>query len=424
MKGIIKSNHQETEITTPITDSNKISIFNYVNKSNLMLASIKEPLSVNSYKLLDLYLSMLEESKSEDGALVIRKKDFENMLGVERIRTEYLNKWCDELFNLKIAVGINPDKNSELPVHMFSYFGVIVDEDSGQTVIAAKYNQDAKNMFFDNGAINSIKYQLKVTVNLKSELSIRLYIYLRSNLFFYSNGDFRRKWEIPFDKLRKEMCCGKAYKDNFKEFNRRIFSKAQAEINEKTDLAFEYKYNRVTQSISFEIKRFDKTIFVKESGCSTEPEVEISEEEAKKLQLQAKVETQIDFESLVADGYSEKYLNLIVKTICEVKSKASNSKSKISGVSIPTKEVTDKFDSLAKEHIAYVLDTLEVARKTTKIANIKSYLKTMLFNADEAFVTNESCKTAQSSSSSSGKKSSNASYSIDDLKKLDYIDSI
>lgn len=387
-----------------------------------MLASIKEPLSVNSYKLLDLYLSMLEESKSEDGALVIRKKDFENMLGVERIRTEYLNKWCDELFNLKIAVGINPDKNSELPVHMFSYFGVIVDEDSGQTVIAAKYNQDAKNMFFDNGAINSIKYQLKVTVNLKSELSIRLYIYLRSNLFFYSNGDFRRKWEIPFDKLRKEMCCGKAYKDNFKEFNRRIFSKAQAEINEKTDLAFEYKYNRVTQSISFEIKRFDKTIFVKESGCSTEPEVEISEEEAKKLQLQAKVETQIDFESLVADGYSEKYLNLIVKTICEVKSKSSNSKSKISGVSIPTKEVTDKFDSLTKEHIAYVLDTLEVARKTTKIANIKSYLKTMLFNADEAFVTNESCKTAQSSSS--GKKSSNASYSIDDLKKLDYIDSI
>lgn len=424
MKGTIKSNNRETEITTPITDSNKISIFNYVNKSNLMLASIKEPLSVNSYKLLDLYLSMLEESKSEDGALVIRKKDFENMLRVERLRTEYLNKWCDELFNLKIAVGINPDKNSELPVHMFSYFGVIVDEDSGQTVIAAKYNQDAKNMFFDNGAINSIKYQLKVTVNLKSELSIRLYIYLRSNLFFYSNGDFRRKWEIPFDKLRKEMCCGKAYKDNFKEFNRRIFLKAQAEINEKTDLAFEYKYNRVTQSISFEIKRFDKTIFVKESGCSTEPEVEISEEEAKKLQLQAKVETQIDFESLVADGYSEKYLNLIVKTICEVKSKASNSKNKISGVSIPTKEVTDKFDSLTKEHIAYVLDTLEAARKTTKIANIKSYLKTMLFNADEAFVTNESCKTAQSSSSSSGKKSSNASYSIDDLKKLDYIDSI
>lgn len=91
-------------------------------------------------------------------------------------------------------------------------------------------------------------------------------------------------------------------------------------------------------------------------------------------------------------------------------------------MSIPTKEVTDKFDSLTKEHIAYVLDTLEAARKTTKIANIKSYLKTMLFNADEALVTNESCKTAQSSSSS--KKSSNASYSIDDLKKLDYIDSI
>lgn len=422
MKGIIKSNDQETEITTPITDSNKISIFNYVNKSNLMLASIREPLSVNSYKLLDLYLSMLEESKSENGALVIRKKDFENILGVERIRTEYLNKWCDELFNLKIAVGINPDKGSELPVHMFSYFGVIVDEDSGQTVIAAKYNQDAKNMFFDNGAINSIKYQLKVTLNLKRELSIRLYIYLRSNLFFYKNGDFRRKWEISFDKLRKEMCCGKAYKDNFKDFNDKVLKKAQAEINQKTDLTFEYKYNRATQNISIEIKQFDKTIFVEESGCSIKPEIEISEEEAKNLRLQAKIETQIDFESLIAEGYSEKYLDLIVKTICEIESKAPNSKSKISGVSLSTKEVVDKFDCLTKEQIAYVLDTLEVTKKTTRISNIRSYLRTMLYNADEFIVLNESCK--NESCNIEEEKRGDKSYDISKIQMLDYIDSI
>lgn len=90
MKGIITVNNQDTEITTPVTESSEISIFNYVNKSNLMLASIREPLSVNSYKLLDLYLSMLEKTKSENGALVIRKKDFENILGVKRTRTEDL----------------------------------------------------------------------------------------------------------------------------------------------------------------------------------------------------------------------------------------------------------------------------------------------------------------------------------------------
>lgn len=423
MKGIIKVNNQDNqdlEITTPITDSSKLSIFNYVNKSNLMLASIKEPLSVNSYKLLDLYLSMLETSKSENGALVIRKKDFENILGVERLRNEYLQKWCDELLDLKVSVGVNPDKNSELPIHMFSYFGTIIDEDTGQSVIVAKYNQDAKNLFFDNGAINSIKYQLKVTVSLKSELSIRLYIYLRSNLFFYKNGDFRRKWEIPFDKLRKELYCEKNYKDNFKEFNRRVLSKAQSEINEKTDLAFEYSYNRTTQTISFEITKFDKTIFVEESGCSTEPMVSISDDEAKELKIRKEVETQIDFESLISDGYSEKYLNLIVKTICETVSKAEKTpegKMKIDGNFVVAKDTAEKFKALKKEHIACVLDKLDEVRKTTQIKNIKSYLKTMLFNADDNSLLYENCKKAE-------KCKKNSSYDINDLSALDYIDSI
>ena len=378
MKGIITVNNQDTEITTPVTESSEISIFNYVNKSNLMLASIREPLSVNSYKLLDLYLSMLEKTKSENGALVIRKKDFENILGVKRTRTEDLKKWCDEIFDLKISVGINPDKNSDLPVHMFSYFGTIIDEDSGQSVIVAKYNQDAKSLFFDSGAINSIKYQLKVTVSLNSESSIRLYIYLRSNLFFYKNGDFRRKWEIPFDELRKEMCCGKAYKDNFKEFNRRVLSKAQAEINEKTDIAFEYEFNRKNQTVGFTIAEYDKTIFLEEAGCSPEPKVKLSDEEAVKFKARKKIETQIDFDGLVASGYPPKTLEQIIKIMSEVKIKADKApekKTRVQGDYLPVTEVADVFNALTKEHIAFVIRRFLEQKKDRKLKTLKAILQ-------------------------------------------------
>ena len=161
---------------------------------------------------------------------------------------------------------------------------------------------------------------------------------------------------------------------------------------------------------------------MEESGCSIKPEIEISEEEAKNLRLQAKIETQIDFESLIAEGYSEKYLDLIVKTICEIESKAPNSKSKISGVSLSTKEVVDKFDCLTKEQIAYVLDTLEVTKKTTRISNLRSYLRTMLYNADEFTVLNESCK--NESCNIEEKKRGDKSYDISKIQMLDYIDSI
>lgn len=415
-----KAKDKKAEITNSLIDSDKISVFNKVDKSNLLLANIKVPLSLNSYKLLDLYLSLINLGNSASGEINIRKRDFERILGVDRIRLDQLRKLCDEISSLKVTVGLNPDNYGDVPVNMFSYFTAIVEPETRQNIIIAKCNPDAKKLFFDGGAIDSIKYQLKVTLDLKSEYSIRLYIYLRSNLFFYSNGNFRRKWDIKFNKLRAEIYC-KSYENSFKDFNDKVLKKAQTEINEKTDLAFEYSYSRTTQTISFSITRFNNSIFLEESGKAEQSEP--SEEDKKlseKSEIEQEVKSQIDFDGLVKDGYSEKYLNLIVKTICETMSKADKDpegKMKIDGNFIVAKDTAEKFKALKKEHIACVLDTLDEVRKTTQIKNIKSYLKTMLFNADENLMPSENCKKAE-------KQKKNSSYDINDLSALDYIDSI
>lgn len=415
-----KVKDKKAEITNSLIDSDKISIFNKVDKSNLLLANIKVPLSLNSYKLLDLYLSLINLGNSASGEINIRKRDFERILGVDRIRLDQLRKLCDEISSLKVTVGLNPDNYGDVPVNMFSYFTAIVEPETRQNIIIAKCNPDAKKLFFDGGAIDSIKYQLKVTLDLKSEYSIRLYIYLRSNLFFYSNGNFRRKWDIKFNKLRAEIYC-KSYENSFKDFNDKVLKKAQTEINEKTDLAFEYSYSRTTQTISFSITRFNNSIFLEESGKAEQSEP--SEEDKKlseKSEIEQEVKSQIDFDGLVKDGYSEKYLNLIVKTICETMSKADKDpegKMKIDGNFIVAKDTAERFRTLKKEHIACVLDTLDEVRKTTQIKNIKSYLKTMLFNADENLMPLENCRRAE-------KQAKNSSYDINDLSALDYIDSI
>lgn len=415
-----KVKDKKAEITNSLIDSDKISIFNKVDKSNLLLANIKVPLSLNSYKLLDLYLSLINLGNSASGEINIRKRDFERILGIDRIRLDQLRKLCDEISSLKVTVGLNPDNYGDVPVNMFSYFTAIVEPETRQNIIIAKCNPDAKKLFFDGGAIDSIKYQLKVTLDLKSEYSIRLYIYLRSNLFFYSNGNFRRKWDIKFNKLRAEIYC-KSYENSFKDFNDKVLKKAQTEINEKTDLAFEYSYSRTTQTISFSITRFNNSIFLEESGKAEQSEPSEKDKKlSEKSEIEQEVKSQIDFDGLVKDGYSEKYLNLIVKTICETMSKAEKDpegKMKIDGNFVVAKDTAERFRTLKKEHIACVLDTLDEVRKTTQIKNIKSYLKTMLFNADENLMPSENCKKAE-------KQAKNSSYDINDLSALDYIDSI
>lgn len=77
---------------------------------------------------------------------------------------------------------------------------------------------------------------------------------------------------------------------------------------------------------------------------------------------------------------------------------------------------------MTKEQIAYVLDTLEVTKKTTRISNIRSYLRTMLYNADEFTVLNESCK--NESCNIKEEKRGDKSYDISKIQMLDYIDSI
>lgn len=415
-----KVKDKKAEITNSLIDSDKISIFNKVDKSNLLLANIKVPLSLNSYKLLDLYLSLINLGNSASGEINIRKRDFERILGIDRIRLDQLRKLCDEISSLKVTVGLNPDNYGDVPVNMFSYFTAIVEPETRQNIIIAKCNPDAKKLFFDGGAIDSIKYQLKVTLDLKSEYSIRLYIYLRSNLFFYSNGNFRRKWDIKFNKLRAEIYC-KSYENSFKDFNDKVLKKAQTEINEKTDLAFEYSYSRTTQTISFSITRFNNSIFLEESGKAEQSEPSEKDKKlSEKSEIEQEVKSQIDFDGLVKDGYSEKYLNLIVKTICETMSKAEKDpegKMKIDGNFVVAKDTAERFRTLKKEHIACVLDTLDEVRKTTQIKNIKSYLKTMLFNADENIMPSENCKKAEN-------QKKNSSYDINDLSVLDYIDSI
>jgi hypothetical protein len=67
-------------------------------------------------------------------------------------------------------------------------------------------------------------------------------------------------------------------------------------------------------------------------------------------------------------------VDIILETVC-----TSRKKIRIAGDDYPAELVKSKFMKLDSEHIRFVLDCMQ--ENTTKIRNIKQYLKAVLFNA-------------------------------------------
>ncbi len=87
----------------------------------------------------------------------------------------------------------------------------------------------------------------------------------------------------------------------------------------------------------------------------------------------------IDYEFLCDNHKSSKdmideIVDIIVETICSTKDSIA-----ISGDKFPKEVVKSKFLKITQSHMEYILDCL--SKNTTKIGNIKSYIRACIFNA-------------------------------------------
>jgi plasmid replication initiation protein len=77
-------------------------------------------------------------------------------------------------------------------------------------------------------------YKLGNILKLKSKYSIRLYEILKSS-------EFKKVLEIEIDELRDMLMCDKKSYDIFQNFKTRVLEPAKKELNEFTDIKFEYE---------------------------------------------------------------------------------------------------------------------------------------------------------------------------------------
>lgn len=213
-----------------------------VEKSRPLMLMKEVPFALGELKVLDTYLSRINARDPDATTVRFSKEEYEDLMGIERMRPERLDKYVTALHGKVVKVPDETASNGWRNYSLFDESGFEQDE-NGQWWIDLCCTTKAKNLFFNIEGIGYIRYQLKNVLPLTSKYSVLLYIYLLDNRF-------RKSWTISLDELRATVFrCNEPLYDEYKYLNQRILKKCIEEINSKTDLTFEYEPIRVARKV-------------------------------------------------------------------------------------------------------------------------------------------------------------------------------
>lgn len=206
-----------------------------VEKSRPLMLMKAVPFSLGELKVLDTYLSRINARDPEATTVRFSKEEYEDLMGIERMRPERLEKYVKSIMSKTVSVP-EPDARGGWRVYTLFDEAICSQDGNDQWWIDLSCTVKAKHLFFDLQGIGYIRYQLRNVLPMTSKYSVLLYIYLLDNRF-------RGAWTIPLSELRETVfrCESEFYAENFKNFRQDILEKSIREVNEKTDLEYDYE---------------------------------------------------------------------------------------------------------------------------------------------------------------------------------------
>lgn len=223
---------------------NNLDEDNIVIKSRPLMLMKEVPFELGELKVLDTYLSRINPFDPTATTVRFSKEEYEDLMGIEQMRPERLNKYVTSLQGKTIKVPDTTSRNGWRNYNLFDESAFEQDEND-QWWIDLCCTPKAKKLIFNVEGIGYIRYQLKNVLPLKSKYSVLLYVYLLDNRF-------RKSWTISVKKLREEIfrCNSEFYTKQFKHFKQDILEKAIKEVNKLTDLTFSYETVKVGRTVT------------------------------------------------------------------------------------------------------------------------------------------------------------------------------
>lgn len=233
-------------------------------------------LDIKHLKLIEAYLSKIDV-KNNITSVTFSKKEFTELINYEDSRN--LKKATfDKILSDFLAQQINIDLEDGKGYHKFNLFSdakCYIDPEEQQAMIDIDCNTKLASVFINlrskDEGYKYIAYRIENTKNITSSYALKLYNLLLTHTW----GNFQ--WTVELDELKKLLGVNDKSYENFKLFNYHILKKAQTQINENTDISFEYEKiikKRATTGIVFKIKKknYKKPIVLKENLDASEKE--------------------------------------------------------------------------------------------------------------------------------------------------------
>lgn len=235
---------------------NSLNPDNIVQKSRPLLLATDINYTAGQLKVLDTYISCINSRDPDNTVVDFKQSEYEELLGVSRLRIDELQKSLSDLIKLQVTVPFKESREGLLVCNLFDGAAVNKDSDTGEWIIHLKCSETAKPLFFNLEQIGYVRYQLRNTTVMKSMYSIYLYQYLKDNAF-------RRTWNISVDTFIKDILHVKnsRYRKDFWRFRDRVLNPSIDEVNVKTDIRVTFNtltaHGRI-DSIDFTVYDFEK----------------------------------------------------------------------------------------------------------------------------------------------------------------------
>ena len=221
-----------------------------VQKSLPLFSLWRSQLSLSEFKILDTYLSRINSHIPEKRTVIFDKGELERLLGVDRIRTEELDK---RLIHLGTPIRIDDTTAKNKKFSRISLFEKATAEQDSNGIwrVELTASQSAMKYFFNVENLGYLRYKLRCITSLNSRYAYILFTYLESNRY-------RREWTVSLDDLKHILSCEKEeYAREFKYFNRDVLKRIQKELHEKTECRYTYtpiKKGRFVVAIHFRVE--------------------------------------------------------------------------------------------------------------------------------------------------------------------------
>lgn len=213
----------------------------WVEKSRALVWAKLQSYSAGELKVLDTYLSRIDARRPDSALVTFTKKEYTTLMGIDpSMKTSRLKAYTKGLLGNVVTIDLPNDGYVQYP--LFSMAECVHDKKTNQTIVKIACNERLLSAFFELAEDGYVRYQLKNTISLNSQYSIRLYTILKDKHF---------SWTAPVDTLKEALgAMSPAYME-FKNFNRLVLQRAIREINSVTDINVETENVKKGRSVAF-----------------------------------------------------------------------------------------------------------------------------------------------------------------------------